>query len=137
MLYEATGTLTSGYTVHAKSGNHELILDHRKEIGGADLGVRPAEMVLAAIVGCRLMTASGYAQKHGLEIERMEATASADTEELKTIGKMRFKIKLTVHGDLTEQQRASLEKYVEKVCTVTAFLEVANDIESETVYVKP
>jgi uncharacterized OsmC-like protein len=134
MFYEAKGTSAEGYTVRVETGGREIVVDQKVELGGAGLGANPVQTVLAGIIGCRLMTARAYANKHRLNVTDLEATVSCETKDLKYDGKMNFAITMTVKGDLDEAQRQSLEKYVDKMCTVTKFLEVANTIETVTRY---
>ncbi len=53
----------SGYTTEIKTPHHHLIADEPEELGGADLGPNPYDLLMASLGSCTAMTLRMYADR--------------------------------------------------------------------------
>lgn len=109
-----------------EEGNSVLI-DGSKEIGGHGKGLRPMQLLLAALGGCSTIDIISILRKQKQELESIEIEVNGNREPVgiegyslfKTI-EVHFKLKGRVDKDKVERAvKLSMEKY----CSVTKTLE--------------
>lgn len=109
-----------------EEGNSVLI-DGSKEIGGHGKGLRPMQLLLAALGGCSTIDIIAILRKQKQELESIEIEVNGDREPVgiegyslfKTI-EVHFKLKGKVDKDKVERAvKLSMEKY----CSVAKTLE--------------
>lgn len=109
-----------------EEGNAVLI-DGSKEIGGHGKGLRPMQLLLAALGGCSTIDIIAILRKQKQELESIEIEVNGDREPVgvegyslfKTI-EVHFKLKGRVDKDKVDRAvKLSMEKY----CSVTKTLE--------------
>lgn len=61
-----------GFTTEIKAGNHYLIADEPKNVGGDDYGPTPYEYISAALAACTSMTIQMYARRKKWPLENVE-----------------------------------------------------------------
>ena len=106
----------SGFHNRVLAGNHELVADEPTSVGGTDAGPNPYDYLLAAIGACTNMTLRMYANRKKWPLEGVESQLkhskihARDCEDCQTeSGKIDvIEKELTVHGPLSEEQRARL-----------------------------
>ena len=69
---KATATRDSNYRHVVKVRGHELISDEGTDIGGADSGPNPQELLAASLASCTAITMEMYAQRKGWDIGDVE-----------------------------------------------------------------
>ncbi|CTQ67374.1 bifunctional alpha/beta hydrolase/OsmC family protein [Roseibium alexandrii] len=116
------------------SGHHRLIADEPESYGGFDSGPSPYGYLSAALGACTVMTLRMYADRKGLDIDRIGTTVLHDkvhaaecedcSEEQKTRGGKidRFERLITLEGDLDAATRTRLLEIADK-CPVHRTLE--------------
>lgn len=124
----------TGFAQEIVSGNHRLTADEPVSAGGADTGLTPYGLLLAALGGCTSMTVGVYARRKGWPLESVtvrlthsrihaEDCANCETKE----GKLdRIDLVIQLTGPLTQEQRERLLEIAER-CPVRRTLE--SDIE--------
>jgi putative redox protein len=118
------GTL---HTVRVRA--HVLHADMQPPDGG-DLGPGAHDLFDSALAVCKAHTAMWYAKRKGIPLERVETHIERDdTDERK--GVYRLRVRVAFHGDLTDEQRASLHAAVAK-CPVHKLMTTA-DVQIEMV----
>jgi uncharacterized OsmC-like protein len=104
------------------AGGHELLADEPGEIGGADTGPTPYDLLLAGLGACTSMTVRMYADRKGwplrqvsvrLRHQRIHAKDCAVCEtEIGFLDHIEREVRLD--GDLTSEQRARLIAIAER-----------------------
>ncbi len=103
-------------------GRHTLTADEPRDVGGADNGPNPYELLLASLAACKLITLRMYADRKGwpLTEARIELTQervhAEDCEDCESKDAFVHVIQTTLHldGDLTPEQRARIFEIADK-----------------------
>ena len=112
LVADRNGTLTQDiYTPE-----HHLVADEPASVGGANLGVAPYDLLLAALGTCTSMTLRMYAQRKGLNVDAIKVRLQHDRIDSKDCENCeeqknpvdRIQRFLTIDGELSEEQRARM-----------------------------
>jgi len=112
------GTFTHAIT----AGNHTLVADEPKSVGGDDLGPNPYDYLLAALGACTAMTLRMYARHKKLPLERVTVRLhhskihARDCEDCESDkGRIdRIEREILIEGDLDDTQRARLMQIADR-----------------------
>jgi putative redox protein len=112
-----------------------MLADEPEAYGGTNRGMSPYGFVSAGLGACTSMTIRMYARRKGWPLTGVSVDVShdkvhaqdADTSQAQRID--RFKRRITLTGDLTEEQRARLLEIADK-CPVHRTLEQDARIET-------
>jgi putative redox protein len=114
--------------------SHELHADVGPESGGQDSAPGAHDYFDAALAACKTLTATWYAKRNAIPLERVESHIERDDSEERS-GRYKLKVRLTFHGPMTEEQRARLYAAVSR-CPVHKLM-TTTDIEIETAPLEP
>lgn len=96
------------YRTELRTTNHLVIADEGTDVGGADLGFAPTDLLAASLAACTSITLRMYAERKGWSIGEIDVKVSVVSEKngqsLKTI----LKRELTFEGEIPEDQRQRL-----------------------------
>lgn len=97
--------LKEQYTVYNETRELNWLSDEPFEIGGANLGPKPTELLLSSLASCKLITVKMYASRKGwiLNDASIELSFLKSENDKTLIGK-----KVSFEGDLDDKQRARL-----------------------------
>jgi len=109
---------------------HALRADVGPAIGGTDSAPGPHDYFDAALAACKTLTATWYAKRHAIPLERVEAHVERDDSEERR-GKYRLKVRLAFHGPLSDEQRDALQRAV-AACPIHKLM-TTTDVEIETI----
>ncbi len=90
-MVKVKGILKDKYTVENSARGHKWLVDEPLEIGGLDLAAKPSEMLLSALVSCKIITVKMYASRKGWDIKnisielKMGEKVGDKTEILKSV----------------------------------------------------
>lgn len=86
---------------------HTLRADVDAATGSTDSAPGAHDYFDAALAACKTLTATWYAKKNNIPLERVEAHVDRDASEERN-GKYVLKVRLAFHGPLSEEQRTKL-----------------------------
>lgn len=128
-----------GFTQRVTTADHVIPADEPTQVGGANTGMTPYDLLLAALGTCTAMTLRMYANHKGLVLESIEVNLShhrihakdcADCEsETGQISKIEKEILLT--GELTDEQVSRMNEIADR-CPVHRTLVSEKKIETQT-----
>jgi uncharacterized OsmC-like protein/pimeloyl-ACP methyl ester carboxylesterase len=118
-------------------GNHRLLADEPRSVGGLDSGPNPYDLVLAGLGACTAMTVRLYAERKQLPLDRVTVRLAhakihaADCETCETKEGMidRIAREVVLEGNLDTEQRAKLLEIADK-CPVHRTLTSEIDIRT-------
>ena len=105
-------------------GQHRLITDEPRHVGGDGSGPAPHELFPAALASCISTTLVMYAGTKGWELR--DVAVAVDYHHRST--PRRFQIAIDVDGDLSDDQLARLER-VARSCPVRRAIEAGIEFE--------
>ena len=97
----------NGYRQVLHLRQHELHADVGISDGSTDSAPSPHDYFDAALASCKAITATWFAKRHNIPLERVESHVERDNSEERQ-GTYRLKVKLAFHGPLSEEQRTRL-----------------------------
>ncbi len=112
------------------TGTHTLHADVAPALGGQDSAPGPHDYFDAALAACKALTATWYAKRHGLALERVETQVERDDSRERQ-GTYVLKVKLAFHGALSPEDTQRLYTAVAQ-CPIhklmtTATVEIATE----------
>jgi putative redox protein len=113
---------------------HTLRADVMPETGGQDSAPGPHDFFDAALAACKALTATWYAKKHGIPLERVESHVERDDSQERQ-GTYRLKVRVAFHGPLDEGQRRRLYEAVAR-CPIHRLM-TTTTVEIETAELTP
>ncbi|HET55309.1 MAG TPA: OsmC family peroxiredoxin [Ignavibacteria bacterium] len=120
--------LTEGYQSIISNGKHTIVGDEPISSKGTDLGLSPTELVLSGLAMCKVTTVRFIARKNGWEIGEVNAYLEQEVKRQPSGMNTNVKIKLSIDGDLTEEQINELIKQADN-CYIHRMLNGEWDIE--------
>ncbi len=130
----------AGLQHEVKVGEHTLIADAGKDVGGTEAGPNPHELLLASLGACTSMTLQLFSQKRGWKLDHVNVRLTEETvDDPDNAGKKLSKITrdIEVKGDLSQEQIDSLRKIADK-CPIHKLLtestkQVVTNLENASV----
>ena len=110
--------------------SHTLRADVGPESGSTDSAPGAHDYFDAALATCKTLTATWYARRRGIPLERVESHVERDDSEERT-GKYRLRLRLEFHGPMSDEQRAALHRAV-AACPIHKLM-TTTEIEIEMV----
>ncbi|WP_002632698.1 OsmC family protein [Cystobacter fuscus] len=92
-------------------GRHVLHADVSAATGGEDSAPDPHDYFDASLAACKALTATWYAKKTGMALERVETRVERDAAGERQ-GKYVLRVKLAFHGALSPEERQRLHDAV-------------------------
>ncbi|MCC6805830.1 MAG: OsmC family protein [Deltaproteobacteria bacterium] len=109
---------------------HTLRADVGPASGSTDSAPGAHDYFDAALAACKTLTATWYAKRNGIPLERVESHVERDDSEERA-GKYRLRVRVVFHGPMSDEQRAKLHRAV-AACPIHKLM-TTSDVEIETV----
>jgi putative redox protein len=109
---------------------HTFRADVGEASGSTDSAPGAHDYFDAALAACKALTATFYAKRHGIALERVESHVERDDSEERR-GKYRLRVRVAFHGPMSEEQRAALHRAV-AACPIHKLM-TTSEVEIETV----
>ena len=130
-----------GYTTEIKTPSHHLLADEPLEVGGANLGPTPYDLLMASLGSCTAMTLKMYAERKGWPLKEVQVYLNHDKVHLDDSKASedpgakvsQFTRIIGLEGDLDEDQRQKLLE-ISNRCPVHRTLQ--EDIKIQTILSK-
>ena len=106
MIHSET-EVPNSYPQVIKIRKHTLHADVSESLGSTDSAPGAHDYFDMALAACKTLTATWYARKNQIPLERVEARIERDDSEERK-GKYVLKVRLAFHGPLTPEQRLRL-----------------------------
>jgi len=108
---------------------HTFRADMSASDGGTDSAPGAHDYFDASLAACKALTATWYARKQNIPLERVETHVERDDREERS-GRYVLKVRVAFHGPLTDEQRAKLYAAVAR-CPVHKLM-TTTDVVIET-----
>lgn len=94
-----------GYAHALTVREHALVADEPKDLGGADTGPSPQELLALSLASCTAITVEMYAERKGWDVGAMEVEVDTTYEGYAPV---RFDVTLRPTGELDDEQMEKL-----------------------------
>jgi putative redox protein len=101
----------NGYPQVLHTRTHTFRADVGADDGSTDSAPSPHDYFDAALAACKALTATWFARRHDIPLERVETHVERDDSEERR-GKYRLRVRITFHGPLSDAQRDALTRAV-------------------------
>jgi putative redox protein len=113
---------------------HTFRADVMEDTGSHDSAPGPHDYFDAALVACKTLTATWYAKKHNIALERVEAHVDRD-DSGERAGRYVLKVRLGFHGPITDEERARIYAAVAR-CPIHKLM-TSTEVVIETAPLEP
>jgi putative redox protein len=113
---------------------HSFRADVMQAAGGTDSAPGPHDYFDASLATCKALTATWYARKNGIALERVEVHVEHDDTDERS-GKYVVRVRLAFHGTLTREERDKLYAAVAR-CPIHKLM-TTSDVVVETAPLEP
>ncbi len=124
----ATAT-AGGYRQTLTVRTHTLAADVGLEAGSTDSAPSPHDYFDAALASCKALTATWYAKRHDIPLEKVRTRVEHDDHE-ERLGKYHLRVHLDFDGPLTDAQRSTLRAVAAKCPIHKLMTQATIDIET-------
>lgn len=121
---------TSEYPQVLHTRTHTFHADVGPATGSTDAAPGPHDYFDAALAACKALTATFYAKRHGIPLERVESHVERDDTEERQ-GKYRLRVRVVLHGPMSDEQRAAVTRAI-AACPIHKLM-TTSEVEIETV----
>ncbi|MCY1076408.1 OsmC family protein [Archangium lansingense] len=90
-----------------RAGAHTFHADVSTAQGGQDSAPGPHDYFDASLAACKALTATWYAKRHGIALERVETHVERDDSRERQ-GTYALRVKLAFHGELSQEDKQRL-----------------------------
>lgn len=125
--FKVTTSLKQGLTVEAETRGFKVVMDEPEQMGGANQGMTPVELLLASLGGCLSITIAAFSKAAHVELRDVKVHVSGDLDPegfmginknvRKGFSQIRYDIEVIT--DSPEERVQKLMQMVEERCPVS------------------
>ncbi len=130
---EVKSRSAEGYKQEIKSAHHHFVADAPAQVGGADAGPDPHELLLASLGACTSITMQMYAKRKGWDLKDLNIKVTEDkVDDANNPGQQMSRInrEIVIGGDLPADQVEALKAVADK-CPIHKLLSGPKQIVTE------
>jgi len=124
-MMKAIATRTEGRQHSIAIRDHQVTVDETPDLGGADAGPTPLELLAASLAGCVAVTVEMYAERKGWDIGKVEVDVEYAPAERGTPTK--FEVVLKVPAEMSDEQ-------IERLSVIAAKCPVHRMLDGEVMF---
>lgn len=109
--------------------SHSFVVDEPPANGGEDSGPTPHDIYDAALGACKALTLVWFARRKGMPVEDVEVSVERDDSKERE-GVYRLRTKLSITGDLSDEQRQQLLAVVARCPLHKLMTEIRTEVET-------
>ena len=126
MTFRSVVTWTGqGLSSDARSGPHTIRIDEPEDLGGANSGPSPVQLLLSALGGCLVALVNTFAPVHGVEVKDVRVDVRGDLDPNGVMGTSdvrpgfsQIHYNLKIDSPSPAEKIEELTNHVVKVCPV-------------------
>jgi putative redox protein len=118
------------YATDAQVAGFPMRMDEPLDVGGSDTGPNPGALLRASLASCTSITLRMYANRKEWPLDAVDVSVDSTSERQDGVVHTRMTRRVTLHGDLTDEQRARLIDIADR-CPVHRTLEGEIEIVTE------
>lgn len=99
---------STAYTVTLTDESHQWLADEPHELQGANAGPSPNHLLLSSLGACTAITLKMYAVRKQWPLTDVDVALQFNPNGTAAAGTSNIQRTITLHGDLSEEQRARL-----------------------------
>ena len=124
-MMKAIATRTEGRQHSIAIRDHQITVDETPDLGGADAGPTPLELLAASLAGCVAVTVEMYAERKGWDVGKVEVDVEYAPAERGTPTK--FGVVLKVPSEMSDEQ-------IERLSVIAAKCPVHRMLDGEVMF---
>jgi putative redox protein len=124
-MMKAIATRTEGRQHSIAIRGHQVTVDETPDLGGADAGPTPLELLAASLAGCVAVTVEMYAERKGWDVGKVEVDVEYAPAERGTPTK--FEVVLKVPAEMSDEQ-------IERLSVIAAKCPVHRMLDGEVMF---
>jgi putative redox protein len=124
-MMKAIATRTEGRQHSIAIRDHQITVDETPDLGGADSGPTPLELLAASLAGCVAVTVEMYAERKGWDVGKVEVDVEYAPAERGTPTK--FGVVLKVPSEMSDEQ-------IERLSVIAAKCPVHRMLDGEVMF---
>lgn len=105
------------YQLSITAGNHTIIADQPKSVGGSDGGMNPKEILLAAIGSCVAQTILMVASQKKMDLQELTVKVSFSKPNKQEV----YEEEVEVKGNLSQKELDAIKRAAERCPVVRSF----------------
>ena len=127
---QAQSTSTPYRVTLTDPSGHQWFADEPTDKGGLDTAPNPVQILLSALGACTTITLEMYANHKGIKLDHVQVDLALNPNDDPQAGKNNIERKITLKGEITEDQHKRLLKVAEN-CPIHKLLTSQINIQTE------
>ncbi len=140
-IVKVEGVQGSSFKMELTAGNHTVVIDQPKPMGGTDAGPNPLQYGLFALIGCIGAIGRIIANQRKMEIRGFKISCEAELNTDKLLGQSDaeragykwVKVVTEIDADMTKEEKAAFVAEIDERCPISDVFLNGTEVRFETV----